>query len=190
MISPDYKNRNERLSNALSSKTSGIFITVQPTDIEYLTGLSSSPGCLLVIPEGKPILFMDGSRWNGAVAQNPYANLYRMQPGKNLSAVVSEFCSTREIELICEDLPMSFVEGLTRAKQLSIQRSQEVLSGFRRSKDTYEQNKLRLAAHLGDRCMEVARQTIRPGLTELQVAGEVDRFVKAEGGEGTWFLHR
>ncbi len=185
---PDYPKRAGSLSEALASRPSGTFVTVQPADIEYLTGLGSSPGCLLFVPGRRPVLFLDEARWNGAVAQNPYAEMVKVRSGESLASRVIEYCLQQTIEtLVCEDLPWGLVEALAGGKRITVIRHPEVLGRLRRKKDAYEQGMLRRAAQLADRCMGIARNCIRAGVTELEVAAEVDRQVKMEGGEGTWF---
>ncbi|MHB1005491.1 MAG: M24 family metallopeptidase [Chloroflexota bacterium] len=187
-LRPDYQGRTDLLTAALLRERYPAFITVNPSDIEYLTGLGSSPSCLVVTPREQPALFVDEARWNGAADARPHARMHRYGAADNLAHLVESYCIERALEsLACEDLPLSLVDNLARAGRLSVRRNPGMLSGLRRPKDGYEQDNLRQAARLADESMVVAKATIRPGVTELQVAAEIDRLIKVRGGDGTWF---
>jgi Xaa-Pro aminopeptidase len=185
---PDYQARTERLGQALGEWPGAAFVTNQPADLEYLTGVPSSPGWLLVVPGRRPLLLIDEARWNGARAQALHADAERFRPRDSVGARLAALCSAHGVrQLVCEDLPLSMVDLLTGDHQLAITRTPPLLSQLRRRKDPLEQRMLRAAAGLADSAMDVARRTLRAGVTELQVAAEVDRHVKVEGGDGTWF---
>lgn len=187
-LTPDYAGRSDRLAALLAADRDATFITVDPGDVEYLTGVPWSPACVLVVRGAKPVLFIDEARWNGANAVSPYAEMHKIRSGESVPSRVIQFCSERSLQsLVCEDLPFSLVETLAREKSLTVTRASDLLRKLRRQKDPYEQDLLRQAAELGDRCMHAARTAIKPGVTELEVAAEVDREVKAGGGNGTWF---
>lgn len=186
-LSPDFGLRAERLRSALDLQPGSAFITVQPADIEYLTGLSASPGCLVLGLAGEPALFLDESRWNGATAARPRATLHKVAAAERVADRIVGFCTQAGLrELVCEDLSLSLAEVWQQAG-LQVRRLPGVLSGMRRPKDAYEQAALRRAARLADSSMAVARAAIRAGVSELQVAAEVEHYVRAQGAEGTWF---
>jgi Xaa-Pro aminopeptidase len=184
----DYQARTERLGQSLGAWPGAAFVTNQPGDLEYLTGLPSSPGWLLIVPGRKPLLLIDEARWNGARAQALHADAERFQPRDSVAARLARLCVAQGVgQLVCEDLPLSMVDALTRDHRLTVTRIPPVLTQLRRRKDAMEQQMLRASARLADSAMEVARRTIDAGLTELHVAAEIDRHIKLEGGDGTWF---
>jgi len=172
----------------MCARSRDAFITVHPGDIEYVTGLTWVGGCLVVAGDGRATLFVDEARWNGTVAAGPHADLEKVGTADSLAADVAQYCAAHELyRLACEDLPWSFAEYLQRVADVTIERSPGVLAELRRAKDEHEQDALRNAASLVDRAMDVARNVIRQGVSELEVAGEIDRYVKTGGGDGTWF---
>lgn len=184
----DHVERQQRLWGKLGDQAGSAFLTNQPADIEYLTGLPSSPACLLVRPGERALLFVDESRWNGAVAEGVEAELRKVRPGVGLGPLLAEAIARRGIStILCEDLPLSLVEALGPPCGASVRRAGPVLATLRRPKAPPEKERLRGAAQLADSCMEAARRALRPGIPELEVAAEIDRHVKAQGGEGTWF---
>lgn len=185
---PDYIGRQQRLWGKLGEEPGTAFLTNQPSDIEYLTGLPSSPACLLVACGERALLLIDESRWNGAVTEGVEAELCRVTAATGLARLLAAAIARRGVSrLLCEDLPLSLVEALGQLGAPRVQRPGPVLAPLRRSKESIEQERLRRAAQLADRCMEAARRALRPGIPELEVAAEIDHEVKTLGGDGTWF---
>lgn len=184
----DYSARVDALSEEMSRTGYEVFVTTKGPDIQYLTGLEYAVGYMMFAPKGLPVVFIDEARWNGAVWQEPRAELRKLRSGEDYVADVVGLWKARGARMVAsESVPTRLVrevEAIGGPASISVA---DPLAKIRREKDCVEKELLERAARVADGAVEVAGEHIREGVSELEVAGEIDRYIKREGGDGTWF---
>lgn len=149
-------------------------LITDPLDIFYLTGIALTVGTLL-LSRNNAILFVDG-RYKEAASQ---------------SQLIVADVETLPTTLVAIEGPCAFdSDHVTYAQYLSLLIKKNTLfplaspiKRLRQIKEQEELEKLRVAAALCMRGMEKVMSILREGISEKEVANEVEFFWKKEGGE-------
>lgn len=172
------------------------FIT-SSANVFYLSGFWCDPHerllALLVFPDGEPVLVcpqMETARarragWGYAVigyddSTDPWEEIHRHLQGRaitaNTIAVEKSHLSFARFERLSALFPN--VQWLD---------AEETLRQLRLIKDEQEMKRLRQAAELADRAIEIGVSAIRPGVTELELVAVIEYELKKLGVEGMSF---
>jgi Xaa-Pro aminopeptidase len=162
------------------------------TNIRYLCGFTGSAAALLVTGEGS-IFFTDGRYTAQAQAEVEGARLVlgRKAPLVILMAWLARSHERAATRLGFESEHISFagyqglVDGFPRGVRL--RPTVGLVERFRMIKEPEELEKMRSAAHLGAELFDRVRATIRPGVSELEIAAEMEHAAARSGAEGMSF---
>jgi Xaa-Pro aminopeptidase len=171
----------ERLATA---GLDGLLLTSLP-NIRYLTGFSGSNALALVSARGA--LFVTDFRYQTQVAaevgdlarvvveqQSLWAGLWRHLP--QLSVQVLGFESTH---LLHRDFERLLESGARWTWRPTV----DVVESLRERKDAGEVELIRRAGRVATAALDVALAAVRPGMTELEVAGVLERALREQGAE-------
>jgi len=174
---------------AFEKKNLDGFLVTNPCNLFYLTG---TPGafCMLVQKHGKSILYSYGVNYEQtkAEAKGPAVELIKRDevPGAKF-AKQAKASKIRKLGL--DDMSHSFYRQL--AKEMRGQTRLKLQVGLvwelRKVKDEKELELMRKAGKLTVAGMKVASESIRPGVTEIEVAGEIEYAIRKGCGYGTAF---
>ena len=190
----DYKGRQRRLRESLpSNRLDGLLVTHLP-NIRYLCGFTGSAGALLV-SDAKSVLFTDGRYRTQARAEvqggkvvigkkGPLAacaewlraNKSRSRMRRRIG-IESEHFTVAERRRLAAMVPR---DSLLRPAPALIERSRTV-------KDAEEIEQIRSAVLLGADLFDVILKTMRPRVTESEVAAELEYAARKAGAEGMSF---
>ena len=190
----DYKGRQRRLRESLpSNRLDGLLVTHLP-NIRYLCGFTGSAGALLV-SDAKSVLFTDGRYRTQARAEvqggkvvigkkGPLAacaewlraNKSRSRMRRRIG-IESEHFTVAERSRLAAMVPR---DSLLRPAPALIERSRTV-------KDAEEIEQIRSAVLLGADLFDVILKTMRPRVTESEVAAELEYAARKAGAEGMSF---
>jgi Xaa-Pro aminopeptidase len=188
----------------------GILVSHQP-NITYLSNSPSSDSYLLLTP--KQSFFITDSRYyqQARLSLNPVrkksSNTLTGTRGKKLSNGVRGF----NIKLIGESV-FNTIAHLTldakikrlgfEARNLDVAQYQKIkklihpvrfistqglIEEFRELKEAGEIAKIKKAVKIAAKALSYARRIIRPGLREIEIAAELERFIRYNGGRATSF---
>lgn len=183
-----YRDRQEKARLALAETKAECLLISQPENCRYLCGFSGENGFLFLDKDGAWLLtdfrFLESAREEIRLAQlvhldRPWltaAPAFVSRHGWKSLAVESShlsYHSYRELERALD--PVVLVPGLGLVERL------------RQVKDQAEIGLLRQAVQLTDRAFEHILQYIVPGVTEKDLALELDYFMGKNGSEGVSF---
>ncbi len=164
------------------------FISSLP-NIDYLTGFKGSYAYLVV--DRKRSYFISDSRYEEyATSILPAGVEFCLQKNDFAGSIkaVLDRAGVKRLYLEEHALPLSTYhmlrEGLGRIK---LERGGDAVNTLRVVKDDEEIAILKEAAAITDRCMERLTEFIRPGLTEWDVANEIENFYRTNGCRKTSF---
>lgn len=182
--------RPERLAalraSLAAAQLEGLLLTSLP-NIRYLTGFTGS-SALVLVTERDVLLITDfryatqvreevGALARQAVeAQSLWAGLWRLLP--ELGAVT--VLGFESAHLLHRD----FERLLSAGAQWQWRPTIDLVEALRERKDPDEIAQIAAAAAVATRALERAVEAVRPGMTELQVAGVLERALREEGSEG------
>jgi Xaa-Pro aminopeptidase len=183
----DHKGRLARAQMALEqSRLDALLVTHLP-NIAYLCGFTGSAG-VLVISQREYAFFTDG-RYTEQAHQEVKGVRIKIQPGKSALAAAVEWIAKQKSwrRIGIDAAHMTVAERSAFAKSLSAKASlveaPNIIERMRMVKDPAEIARIRAACHLGvvlfDRLLEV----VRSGVSENQVAGELEFEARGLGVE-------
>ncbi len=153
----------------------GVYISSY-ANIFYYSGFASEDA-KLVITEDQNFLITDSRYLIQAKTQAPDFTILDVRKGlgKLLAEMKLERLGYEEENLTCAELDRLNELGI------AVQPMQAVISGPRAVKDKHEIQKIQAAEQMGDAAFSHILEYLRPGLTEWEVALELEYFMKKNG---------
>lgn len=163
----------------------GLLVT-SPANRRWLSGFTGSAGKLLITAD-KALLATDFRYWTQAAAEANQFTLYKqVSSQEGVEAFLrSAGITTIGVEALHvtlhEMVKYREIEGITWKKIGGD------LEELRQVKSEEELKAIRAAAHITDRTMSQFPKLARPGLTERQLAWELEKFMREAGAESLSF---
>ncbi len=188
------KNRVEKVKAWMAAQGVDVSIVLKPQDVFYLSG--SAPICsgLLIFRQTLPIeicIWLDGQE----VRKESFFTRvvgYRFPEfsmvGKMAELIQKEVSSPRVIGIEQDHMTVRFYNTLAtafpKAEFVSITRA---IDEMRAIKTPEEIRYMKKAAEMADAGMRAALEAVKPGITEIEIAGEAEYAMRKEGSEGLAF---
>ncbi len=165
------------------------FLICSPENRRYLTDFSSSDGYLL-ITESEAVLLAD-SRYIEA-AQKEAKGCTEVELLTSASAQLPELIKSLGVNTVyteAEKLSVSEFESLKKAIpcDCSAEKADEEINALRRSKAQTEKAKILAAQVIAEKAFDHILGFIKEGVTEREIALELDFFMLKNGAEGVSF---
>ena len=192
-IAMDHAGRLRRLQAGLpDSKLDFLLVTHLP-NVRYLSGFTGSAAALLVSGRGA-LLFTDGRYIAQAKEEVKGASI--MIATKSPTVAAAEWLAdqrrrTRSILLGIE--PESLTAGMRDRlasllpRKVHVRSAPPLVERARMVKDREEIRRIREAVELGASLFRIAREKIRPGVSEVEVAAAMEYEARSNGAEGMAF---
>jgi Xaa-Pro aminopeptidase len=193
-VEQKYRERVERLQKNMIEQGVDVFLVFTQDDYAYFIGEMRRQPRALIPRQGEPIPLVFASevqearRNTGLADIRPYRGLHEM-----MLAIISFFrglgVEKPKVAIRMEfATPHFLIERFEMANpNIEVVDTGSLVSSLRRIKSDEEVALIREAARLADLGIETARQLIRPGVTELEVATEVEYVLKKNGADGLGF---
>jgi Xaa-Pro aminopeptidase len=183
----DYKDRLARARLALEQTRLNALLVTHLPNISYLCGFTGSAGVVLV-GQRECVFFTDG-RYTEQAHQEVKAARIKIAPGKSAPAEAAHWMakqkSWRRIGIDAAHMTVAergaFAKALPRKARLVA--APAIVERMRMVKDPAEVAKIRTACHLGVALFERLLKVVRPGVSETQVAGELEFEARRLGAE-------
>ncbi len=166
-------------------------------NVRYLTGFSGSNGLVLLTRGGDAVFFTDGRYALQSSREVPGWERVIMPQGSSLAkAAVGEIAKRADISTVgfesahltvagLDDLQTALEpdnEGNGGAENVTLVAKTDLAEALRRIKDANEIEAIRRAARLADDCFAWVCENVRPGMTELELAWQMETFMRQSGG--------
>ena len=177
-----------RLGQALSEAKLDALLVSGLANIRYLTGFTGSSGLLLETVDDA-VLFTDG-RYKTQAAQEVRGARVVIARGRVLNAVLGSVKRRKIRRLGFESGRASFELYEALRSELVGTRVipvEDVIEKLRTVKSEEEIVAIRRAVELNSAVFEDAVRRLRPGRSEVEVAGEIEHQMRVKGGEGPAF---
>ena len=176
--------RIERFTAAVADAGLAGALVMHPVSVYYLAG-TGQPCNLLVRPGEEPILF--ARRYIDLVRAK--TDVERVVEGAGFSAVAREAKIDGPLGMELDVVPAALVERAKRGWP-EIADCSALLWDLRAVKDAGEVAAMRESVKLFDALHATMLEHLRPGITELELAAELDRGLRLAGHDGVIFQHR
>jgi len=181
--------RIARLRHALHDARANALLETHLPNIYYLCGFSGDSGALLV-EQAAVTLFTDG-RFTIQAKEETRGIRVHIHKGALLEAVGAHLRARRRLRVAVSPSRITLAAWKTIRKAagggLKWIAVDGLVEGLRFVKDAAEIDQIRLAARLGSHVMEETIRSIRPGVTELEVAAEIVYRMRRAGASGESF---
>ncbi len=181
--------RIKKLIRALAKEKKLPYLISSLPNIFYLTGFRGSYGYLLV--HGTGAVFISDSRYEEYAKKIlPHSVSFVLQKDSFPATLLQTLKRLGTKSMFAEEhsITLSMYYSLAESlKGIKLHRGGDAVNALRIRKDEHEIAMLRRAADITDRCMEHLLRFIKPGITEWEVATEIEVFYRANGCAGTSF---
>jgi Xaa-Pro aminopeptidase len=185
----NHHGRLEQLRELLEVHQLEAMIVTQAENRRYLSGFTGTDGTLFVCPD-EAVLLTDFRFTEQASREAPLFGIVEAIPdmlGSELSRLAGETGARR---VGFESNHVSYAihqKWLEEAKEHELVPAQGLVEGLRAIKDEQELALIGRAAAIGDGALAHVRQSIRPGMTEREVAWEIEVYMRTHGAEAVGF---
>lgn len=180
--------RLERLREALEARGLNAIIVCKPENRAYLSGFTGSAGVLLVTAD-KAFLITDFRYVEQATAQAPHFEVVRTATTN--AALLQELMDKLGVVKVGYEGDFLSVDEFENFRQTFIKQELHSTSGLvealRMLKDEEELNRMRRAAAIADEAFAQIMPKIKAGVTEWDLAVELEYQMKKRGAEALAF---
>ena len=179
--------RRHALRGLLAHADLSALLVTKPVNVRYLTGFTGSYGALLLLHD-RTLFFTDGRYRHQAAAEVPGAEVV-LAPG-DLVGAVGGVVRAGGNGLGFEPAGMTWGEGQRLRSGLpgqAVMAAPPLVEELREVKDERELGAMREAARLGGETLEGLLPALREGVTERQVALELELAMRRLGADGLAF---
>ena len=190
-------NRIERLLKALPDLDVEALVVTRGSDIRYLTGFTGEYGISVLVVREAGCLFVTDGRFEAQAAAEvggqAEVRIVKRWGGEPATYFTCTGDALRELGvssagIVAADLSLSDYEELAaHATGVALKRVANPVAPIRMIKDADELARIRRACQISMRSFYALLDFIRPGVTEAQVANELDRQFHAHGAQGPCF---
>ena len=187
--------RIERLQQALGENEIDAMLVSSAENRRYLSGFTGSAGYLL-ISEGGQVLVTDFRYTEQAERQSTGYRVERMTAGQGwkwLPELAADSGVSR-IGFEASDVSVAVHSAFRKAidehedsPELTLVETSELVDKMRAVKDRDELEVLSKAVEVTDRALQSVAATVAPGVTEGEVAWELEKSMREQGAEGLAF---
>ncbi|MDT7919897.1 MAG: Xaa-Pro peptidase family protein [Meiothermus sp.] len=162
-----------------------VLFVSNPHNVRYLSGFVEGKDARIVITRSGPTLITDG-RYLVEAAQQPLPHRI-LSRRSELNSLLAEFFQGR-VGIEAEHLSVATLEGFKQDfPDLEFVSTMGIFETLRRRKSPEEIALIRQAAHLADQGFAHILPFIKPGVREIEVALELEFFLRSNGSEGLAF---
>ena len=185
----DYHGRVDRLRELLEAHELDALIITQPENRRYLSGFTGTDTTLFISSDAS-VLITDFRFTEQASREAPQFTVVEAIPDLLASELSRVAKGQGAARVGFESSHVSFLDhqrGAESATDHQLVPVQGLVEGLRAIKDEEELDLIRRAAAIGDGAMMHVRQMLRPGMTEREVAWEIEAYMRTHGAEAVAF---
>lgn len=176
--------RLERIRAAMAAQDLPALVVSAPDNRRYLSGFTGSAGVLVITAE-RALLVTDFRYFEQVKMQAPEFELYEAPDTLHQALVkLAHELGLRRIGFESHDLTVATMDRwCTALPEVTWVATGGLVEGLRQIKDTAELAAMEEAIRIGDAAMAHIMAWIRPGVTERQVAWELELHMRTHGAE-------
>jgi Xaa-Pro aminopeptidase len=174
---------------AFEKKDFDAFLAADESNLLYLTG---TPGaaCLVIPKKGENTIYVYGVNYEQTKAEAKGFKVELLKRGEKLGEKLAPGLKALKVKKLASDA-LSFELHRLLAKAIrghaKLKDQGDLVRGLRKVKDNEELNRMRKAGEITVAGMKAAYETIKPDVTEIEVAAEIEYAMRKNGGYGTAF---
>jgi len=181
VIRDEIDGRIERLRRLLGGRSVAAVLAIQRVEILYFSG-TPQDGIVWIPREGEPV-FLVRRDIERARRESPLTRVIPFSRPSDIPAALASQGIRIEgpVATALDILPVKLYQSLARALGVEIEDASREIRTARANKSPWERAQVRAAGALADAVFAHARERIRPGMREIDVAAELDAFLLRAG---------
>ncbi len=192
MTAETHRQRLQRVREQLAEKRLHAFIVFNRASIRYLTGFTGSAGVLVIGRDSEALLVTDG-RYQLQAKEQTKGTGVKIAVTRRYHRSVAEWLKRqrwRQVGFESRHCTVAFLEAMRERLKGTVVRLvgvNEVVEPLRAIKEVWEVERIREAAKIADAAFEHALKVLREGMTEKELAWEIEAFLRTHGAEAMAF---
>jgi Xaa-Pro aminopeptidase len=177
-----------RLQETIKTQELDALLVTRPENMRYLSGFTGGEGAVLITPD-RAMLLTDFRYYDQVAEESPDFELVKVEA--KVSLVLKQ--RLRELEIMTlgfesTHIPFAWYQEWEKATRGTKWIPTEgVVQNMRLVKDELELELLRRAVDIADQACDHIRGYVEPGMSEKQVAWELESFMRTHGAEAASF---
>jgi Xaa-Pro aminopeptidase len=177
--------RLQQLREKLPALKADAILISSPHNRRWLSGFTGSAGWIL-ITEGRAILATDFRYWEQATDQAPAYELFKTTSADSYLDLIKD-AGVNNVVLESHHVSLKDFFTLRSIDQIDWIPVNGLVEGLRVIKDEGELGKIRAATAITDKAMDYVRHLVTVGMTELELAWELEKMMRDSGATGLTF---
>ncbi|MGB3328496.1 MAG: Xaa-Pro peptidase family protein [Thermomicrobiales bacterium] len=178
--------RRDVLVAAMHERGATMFLSEAIPDIRYYTGCMDAGGVLLIDRDGQATFLTNAHDAPQAMAEAIATEIGVSFPNQDASALLADALASTRGPILTPALAAGRQVWLI-ARGHDIRMEPGITSHLRRVKEPGELSLIRQAARIVETGMAAARDALRPGITEIEVAAQAELAMRRAGMDGRIF---
>ncbi|ORJ57552.1 M24 family metallopeptidase [Geothermobacter hydrogeniphilus] len=177
--------RFQRLQSLMLQESLDAVILAQNADLFYFSG-ATQQGLLYIPVDGEP-LYLVRRDFGRARMESGLKHLVPLRSPRDLPGVLADFgyATPKRVGLELDVLPVAFFRRLEKVLTgCDFRDATPLIRGVRAVKSDYEISIMKDAALIADKIHQRAAEVIREGITDLELAAELEFHARKEGHQG------
>jgi len=177
---------NKKLQNDIAELGADAFLVSNPANVRYLSGFSNPDDARVLLLDDELILITDG-RYN-AQAEAESKIPYRIFPlSKKLNEFIADLSKAKKLAIEADQITVAGNKELTELLGYEPIAAEDIVAKYRLLKSEDELEHIRAAAKIADDAFSHILNYIKPGVKEIELALELEAFMRKAGAEGLAF---
>ncbi len=187
-----HRQRLAQVQSKLADRKLPALVIFSRANIRYLTGFTGSAGILVVGRDGWAWLITDG-RYKLQSREQTKGTSVKIAIAKQTHKVLANILKrlgVRQVGFEGRHCTVAFLDGLReelKGTKIRLESVANIVEELRAVKDEGELTNIRKAAQLADAAFEHALKVIRVGMTEQELAWEIEAFLRTHGADAIAF---
>ncbi|MCX8124612.1 MAG: Xaa-Pro peptidase family protein [Spirochaetes bacterium] len=185
----NYRTRIKKIHKRISEKNQFPYMIASLVNIKYCTGFDGTYGYLIFFED--ETVFISDSRYEEYALMTLPENVHFVLQQKDIFNSVKSILKKKKIKKIFLEEHSFTLSQYRMLKEecegVAINYGGDVVNELRVIKDDDEIDNIKKAAQITDKCFYHILKFIKPGVTEWDIAVEIEYFYKRHGCQGTSF---
>jgi len=155
-------------------------------NMRYLTGFKGSFG-IAIITADKSLFFTNGIYMEAAKSQLPHMEVHTIKNMESLPETIIDL-GLKQVGLNAPNVSLAYYNHLkSAAPDVDFVACDDLVAELRQTKDAEEIENIRKAQKLTDKTFAHILNFMKPGMTEKEIAWEMEMFMRKNGSDGLAF---
>lgn len=180
--------RIDRVRQRLVAEGVDALLVTQPSNVRYMSGFTAGADASLLISATQALLATDFRYYEQAEREAPGYRLFKAPKGLGEAfAELAKEAGARRIAFESIHLTYDLYQELAKAEGVELVPEKGWVEELRAVKSPEELELIRRAVAISDAVIGALPQILRPGMTEKELAWEIEAFMHAQGADDVAF---